>query len=65
MSSRRYAAWPFLISASVMLYLAPRIVLAAAIRPAAVAFATGLMILLAGPYRAYTAQHKRLVPLVW
>jgi len=48
-----------------MLYLAPRIVLAAAIRPAAVAFATGLMILLAGPYRAYTAQHKRLVPLVW
>jgi protein-S-isoprenylcysteine O-methyltransferase Ste14 len=47
-AGRRYAAWPFLISASVMLYLAPRIVPAAAIRPGADAFAIGLVILLAG-----------------
>ena len=47
-AGRRYAAWPFLASASVMLYLAPRVVPAAAIRPAAVAFAIGFVILLAG-----------------
>ena len=47
-AGRRYAAWPFLTSASTMLYLAPHIVPAAAIRPGAVAFATGLVILLAG-----------------
>jgi protein-S-isoprenylcysteine O-methyltransferase Ste14 len=47
-AGRRYAAWPFLISASTMLYLAPRLVPAAAIRPGADAFAIGLVILLAG-----------------
>jgi protein-S-isoprenylcysteine O-methyltransferase Ste14 len=47
-AGRRYAAWPFLASASVMLYLAPHIAPAAAIRPGAVAFGIGLAILLAG-----------------
>lgn len=47
-AGRRYAAWPFLTSASLMLYLAPHIVPAAAIRPGAVAFGIGLVILLAG-----------------
>ena len=82
-AGRRLAAWPFLIGASAVLYLAPHIVPAAAIRPGAAAFAIGFVILLAGllwrihaeerallatlgdPYRAYAAQHKRLVPLVW
>jgi protein-S-isoprenylcysteine O-methyltransferase Ste14 len=45
---RRLAAWPFLLTASAVLYLAPRIVPAAAIRPPAVAFAIGLVILVAG-----------------
>ena len=47
-AGRRYAAWPFLVSANVMLYLAPHIVPAAAIRPGAAAFAIGFVILLAG-----------------
>jgi len=47
-AGRRYAAWPFLIAATVMLYLAPRIVPAAAIRPGAVAFGIGLVLLLTG-----------------
>ena len=40
--------WACLIAASVFLYFAPRIVPAAAIRPGAVAFAAGMVILLAG-----------------
>ena len=40
--------WACLIAASVFLYLAPRIVPAAAIRPGAVAFAAGMVILVAG-----------------
>jgi protein-S-isoprenylcysteine O-methyltransferase Ste14 len=47
-AGRRVAAWPFLIAASAVLYLAPHIVPAAAIRPGAVAFGIGLVILLAG-----------------
>jgi protein-S-isoprenylcysteine O-methyltransferase Ste14 len=47
-ASRRLAAWPFLLAASAVLYLAPRIVPAAAIRPPAAAFAIGLVILVAG-----------------
>jgi len=47
-AGRRYAAWPFLVSANVMLYLAPHIVPAAAIRPGAVAFGIGLVMLLTG-----------------
>ena len=47
-AGRRYAAWPFLVSANVMLYLAPHIVPAAAIRPGAAAFAVGFVTLLAG-----------------
>ena len=46
--ARRFAAWPFLIAASAVLYLAPHLVSAAAIRPGAVAFAIGLVILLTG-----------------
>jgi hypothetical protein len=38
---RRLAAWPFLLAASAVLYLAPHIVPAAAIRPPAVAFTIG------------------------
>ena len=45
---RRVAAWPFLIAASAVLYLAPPLVPAAAIRPGAAAFAIGFVILLAG-----------------
>jgi protein-S-isoprenylcysteine O-methyltransferase Ste14 len=45
-AGRRLAAWPFLTAASAVLYLAPRVVPAAAIRPAA--FAVGFVILLAG-----------------
>jgi len=47
-AGRRFAAWPFLIAASAVLYLAPRLVPAAAIRPAAAVFAVGFVILLAG-----------------
>jgi len=47
-AGRRLAAWPFLIGASAVLYLAPHIVPAAAIRPGAAAFAIGFVILLAG-----------------
>lgn len=47
-AGRALAVWPFLAAATVLLYLAPRIVPAAAIRPAAVSFAVGLLILLAG-----------------
>ena len=47
-AGRRITAWAFLIAASAVLYLAPPLVPAAAIRPAAVAFATGFVILLAG-----------------
>ncbi len=47
-AGRRMAVWPFLIAASAVLYLAPHLVPAAAIRPGAVAFAIGLVILLTG-----------------
>src|SRR4029077_14550589 len=60
-AGRRMAAWPFLIAASAVLYLAPplvpasavlslarHLVPAAAIRPGAVAFAIGLVILRTG-----------------
>ena len=47
-AGRRLAAWPFLTAASAVLYLAPHIVPGAAIRPPAVAFAIGLVILVAG-----------------
>ena len=47
-AGRRMAAWPFLIAASAVLYLAPHLVPAAAIRPGTVAFAIGLVILLTG-----------------
>jgi protein-S-isoprenylcysteine O-methyltransferase Ste14 len=47
-AGRRFTAWPFLTAASAVLYLAPPLVPAAAIRPAAVAFAIGFVILLAG-----------------
>ena len=46
--SWRLATWACLIAANVLLYLAPHIVPSAAIRPGAVAFAAGLVILLAG-----------------
>jgi protein-S-isoprenylcysteine O-methyltransferase Ste14 len=45
---RRFAVFPVMIVATVMLYLAPRIVPAAAIRPAVAAFAAGMVILLGG-----------------
>jgi hypothetical protein len=45
---RRFAIIPVAIAASVILFLAPRIVPAAAIRPGAVAFAAGMVILLGG-----------------
>ena len=47
-AGRRLAAWPFLIAASAVLYLAPPLVPGAAIRPGAVWFAIGFVILLAG-----------------
>ena len=47
-AGRRFAAWPFLLAASAVLYLAPRVVPAGAIRPGAVAFGIGLVILVAG-----------------
>ena len=47
-AGRRMAVWPFLIAASAVLYLAPHLVPAAAIRPGAGAFAIGLVILLTG-----------------
>jgi protein-S-isoprenylcysteine O-methyltransferase Ste14 len=47
-AGRRLAAWPFLMAASAVLYLAPPLVPGAAIRPAAAAFAIGFVILLAG-----------------
>ena len=87
----RIAILACLIATIPVANLTPRVVPAAAIRPAAVAFAAGLVVLLAGlllltltpllwrihveeralsmtlgdRYRAYAAQHKRLVPLVW
>jgi protein-S-isoprenylcysteine O-methyltransferase Ste14 len=45
---RRLAVMPVIIAASVMLYLAPHIVPAAAIRPGAAAFVAGMVILLGG-----------------
>ena len=45
---RRFTVVPVVIAASVMLYLAPRIVPAAAIRPGAAAFAAGIVVLLGG-----------------
>ncbi|HTX84573.1 MAG TPA: isoprenylcysteine carboxylmethyltransferase family protein [Streptosporangiaceae bacterium] len=45
---RRLAVVPVVIAASVMLYLAPRIVPAAAIRPGPAAFAVGVVVLLGG-----------------
>jgi len=45
---RRLAVVPVVIAASVMLYLAPHIVPAAAIRPGAAAFAAGMVVLLGG-----------------
>ncbi len=45
---RMFAVLPAMIAATVMLYLAPRIVPAAAIRPAVAAFAAGMAILLGG-----------------
>ncbi len=45
---RMFAVFPALIVATVMLYLAPRIVPAAAIRPAVAAFAAGMVILPGG-----------------
>jgi protein-S-isoprenylcysteine O-methyltransferase Ste14 len=45
---RRFAVVPAVIAASVMLYLAPRTVPAAAIRPGVAAFAAGMVVLLGG-----------------
>jgi protein-S-isoprenylcysteine O-methyltransferase Ste14 len=45
---RRMTVVPVVIAASVMLYLAPRIVPAAVIRPGAAAFAAGMVVLLGG-----------------
>jgi protein-S-isoprenylcysteine O-methyltransferase Ste14 len=45
---RMFAALPAMIVATVMLYLAPHIMPAAAIRPAVAAFAAGMVILLGG-----------------
>jgi len=56
------------IAGAVVVNVTPHVVPGAAIRPGAVAFAAGLVILLAAlgdRYRAYAAQHKRLVPLIW
>jgi protein-S-isoprenylcysteine O-methyltransferase Ste14 len=47
-ATSRVVFWACLIAASVFLHLAPRIVPAAAIRPGAVAFAAGMVILVAG-----------------
>ena len=47
-AGRRFAVSPFLIAASAALYLAPPLIPAAAIRPAAAAFAIGFVILLTG-----------------
>ena len=47
-ATSRAVFWTCLIAASVFLYLAPRIVPAAAIRPGAAAFAAGMAILVAG-----------------
>ena len=46
-ATSRAVFWACLIAASIFLYLAPRIVPAAAIRPGAGAFAAGMVILLA------------------
>ena len=45
---RRVAVFPVMAAATAMLYLAPRIAPAAAIRPGAAVFAVGLVILVAG-----------------
>jgi protein-S-isoprenylcysteine O-methyltransferase Ste14 len=45
---RQFALWPCLLGAGVMVYLAPRYFPAADIRPAAVVFAAGLVILVGG-----------------
>jgi protein-S-isoprenylcysteine O-methyltransferase Ste14 len=45
---RRLTVVPVVVAASVMLYLAPHIVPAAAIRPGAAAFAVGMVVLLGG-----------------
>jgi protein-S-isoprenylcysteine O-methyltransferase Ste14 len=47
-AGRMFAALPAMIAATAVLLLAPRIVPAAAIRPAAAVFGTGVVILLAG-----------------
>jgi len=47
-AGRRFVAVPSVTAAVVMLYLAPRIVPAAAIRPGAAAFAAGIVILVGG-----------------
>ena len=47
-AGRQFVVWPFIIAANVLLYLAPRLVPAAAIRPGAAAFAGGMVILAAG-----------------
>jgi hypothetical protein len=46
---QRLAVVPVVIAASVMLFLAPPIVPAAAIRPGGGAFAAGMLVLLGGP----------------
>ena len=45
---RMFAAFPAMIAGAVLLYLAPRIVPAAAIRPAVAAFAAGMVVLIGG-----------------
>jgi protein-S-isoprenylcysteine O-methyltransferase Ste14 len=47
-AASRVVFWACLIAASAFLYLAPRLIPAAAIRPGAVAFAAGMVILVAG-----------------
>jgi protein-S-isoprenylcysteine O-methyltransferase Ste14 len=60
-AGRRIAAWTFLTAASAVLYLAPPLVPAAAIRPAAVAFAIGFVILLAGLLWRIHAEERALL----
>jgi hypothetical protein len=52
---RKLTVVPALIAGTVVLYLAPHLVPAAAIRPGVAAFTVGLLV----------AQHKRLAPLLW
>jgi len=69
-AGRRYTAWPFLASASVMLYLGSAWPPWAMLPLAAILLRIrteerALLVTLGAPYRAYAAHHKRLVPLVW